>query len=67
MIHPIDILEVKLLEMINDANECIKNGHKVMPRNVYVDNMIKKSDEILKKTSESLAMLGRAREEWAKK
>ena len=63
MINPIDILEAKMLELINDANECIRNGHKVMPRNKHVDNMIKNAEGIIKKTSESLALLGKARED----
>ena len=63
MIHAIDILEAKLLELINDANECIRTGHKVSPSNKFVNEMIRKSEEIIKKTSESLALLGRTREE----
>ena len=63
MVNSIDILERKLLELINDASECIKRGHKVMPSNKHVDEMIRKSEEIIKKTSESLAMFGRVREE----
>ena len=63
MSNSIDILEGKLLELINDASECIKSGHKIMPSNKHVNDMIRKSEEIIRKTSESLAMLGRVREE----
>jgi hypothetical protein len=63
MINPIDILEAKMLELINDANDCIRSGHQVMPRNKHVDNMIKKSEGIIQKSGESLALLGKARED----
>lgn len=61
--NPIDLLESNLLELINDANDCIRSGHQVMPRNRNVDAMIEKAEKIIKKTSESLTLLGRAREQ----
>ena len=69
MIHqtPIDVLEAKLLEIVNHANECIQRGRRVTPKNKFVEEMIVKSEEIVRKTSESLAMLGRTREEYVKR
>ncbi len=59
----IDLLQLEqhLLQIIDEAINCQKNGQKVSPNNIYVNKMVENAANIIKMTSKALGTLGHVR------